>query len=172
MSPKARAGESPAQGPTHSLFSQLRMNKALLDAADDGIGQAIMFAEEAFREFVGIRISVIISRYDDGDHTELAYGKYGGDWLLGVERWSIGPDGEDHLLQHTALRHCSRQQRAEMFAEGHLQRLLVAAVETMETVVKQRQLAMEQVKQFDDAVSAVLGEAKPSSNSDDSDIPF
>lgn len=174
MATKSRATEtSPPQAPSiETVFKQLQSQKAALDLLDDRLGTAISRVEAAMKHFVGIRMSIKIHIWDGGDFQALTFGKFAKEWILAIENGSVDHDGDDYIKDYTALRQCSRQMRAEVFGEGHVDLLVREALTKYNDEIKARELALAHAEQMINALASFNLPSESGPAAVDDDIPF
>jgi hypothetical protein len=174
MATKTRALDAPASPPSLSaVLRQLQDQKLTLDKLDDRIAAAISKVEDVMRHYVGIRTSTVMHQWEVDELECLTFGKVRNQWHLLIERGRIDQDGDFAVKSTTQLSDCTRQKRAEVFAEGHLDTLLRTAHSKFEAEITNRSQAVMNAEQILAALSNLaLPESPPASSGTDDDIPF
>ena len=169
-SPIAAPHPLPPQPPLEDVVKQIVAQSGVLDELDNRISEAIRRTESALQGCIRIRIAE--PTYESETHLyyeALVFGKHNGKWGLFIETGVIQPSSGDwEPTETTALMKCSREKRCEVFAAGHIERLLRGALATFEAQIDARRAALGSVER----VMSVLSALQPASSGPDDDIPF
>lgn len=173
MSVKPRAAGTPPRPALGAVLKQLPERRAQLSKQDDRINDAIVAVEQVLRENVDVRVEYVTYVDEDGDYQALVFGKHGGKWML---LWETGSmvGGETAPSNKVPLSDCSRKLRADVFAEGHVENLIRAALGRFEFELANRAQALVQVELLMEALAPfqVIKSEPDASVDPDSDIPF
>ena len=118
-----------------------------LNSVTDGLNKEILVAEEAMRsQLSGVTASVLLSSDEDGE-VSLAYGKYGAEWRLLIEK--TGPGGEG-VADVVPLPNATRQVRVR--AVEHLPALIKKMAAIIEADLSEVRSAKDKVADFAELV--------------------
>jgi hypothetical protein len=140
---KTSEGAAPA---LDGVIARIADRGRRLDLLDDQLGELIKRAEDALAGHLSVRVSVQLptTESDDPSHMTfvelLVFGKENGRWQLLLED---GPDdGDPDLWRATPLSSAPRDRRAQMFAEGWIEKLLDAALAHLDREIAERESAL------------------------------
>ena len=124
-----------------NTLARIAERSAHLSRLDDEYLKLITRTEEALRALnVGVRISSEMdgrSHSDDRGSQLLTFDKLAGTWRLLIES---GPDdGDPEYWSTVPLASCERDLRFEVFAEGHVARLVNTAIDVLERTIVKRE---------------------------------
>ncbi len=170
MSAKPKAETPP---PLNIVFKALVAQGSELGEADDKISLLIQRIEDGLRGSLTSRISVeMFMDENDGEIAFLTFGKHDGRFMLVFEWGDYVPNGDVNVKHATPLLNCSRETRAKVFSDGHVEKLIRSARDQVATQIAERKKALAVAQQIADAVEAfAVKESTPEASPDD-DIPF
>lgn len=140
-------------------LARIAERSANLSRLDDEYLKLIGRSEEALRGLnIGVPISVDIAPDGPtpyGESQLLTFDKVAGSWRLSHE---YGPDdGDPDSWSSVPLASCDRDLRFEVFAEGHLARLIHKAQEVLDHAIAKREAHLGPSK----ALVAAIEQARP-----------
>lgn len=120
--------------PIEEVLASLQVRSAALNDIDSGISAAICTIEKVLLCACTVRIQIELP-----DRCEqLAWGKLDGAWCLMIT------DG----ARSVRLLSCSRERRAAMFQDGHIDSLVRGGVAQVNDVIKDRELAISEAERI------------------------
>lgn len=125
------------------LLTELGARRRVLDDQDTEIGKAIQGIEQALRQHINTRITLVIP-----NGRRIGFGKCNGAWHLLVET-DFGPNG----FSDQPLSSCPRDVRSEVFVDGHVEALIRSAVSQIGAQITERETALASAAALLDALT-------------------
>ena len=168
MAAKTKAAEPPA---LDVVLAQMAEKRPVLGKLDDRLHDAIVRIENVLRTHLNMRVEHRVGG-PPLDAVVLSFGKHKGNWCLLYETGSFSPpEFNQFSANHTvSLLQCSRELRAVMFVQGHLEKLLRASLQEIESQISQRERAVEQAEKLLEFIAPF--ESQGTGGSSDDDLPF
>jgi hypothetical protein len=138
------------------VLQQIGERRRLLDSLDAEITESIRLVEERMRQHLNVRVTVHLPS-EEGWAENLTFGKAEGRWQLLLE---AGPDMTEEGWSTKPLVNASRSMRADVFRGGHVRRLLLEAVEKLDSEIEDRRAARQAQEALADELGVVAQEVR------------
>lgn len=124
-------------GGVGDALARIAERSASLSQLDDTYLRLTTRSEEALRALgIGLRLVTVVERDQEGEEILLVFDKTSTGWRLAIES-GVGDQPESWVS--TPLTSCDRELRFSVFADGHLEKLVLRGLEVLERAISRRE---------------------------------